>query len=103
EAMALFQARERRDGILDALESLAVAALARGQKEHAARLQGAVQAQREALGLLGWDRWSRPRERMREAVRGAQVEHTFPAAWAEGQAMSLDEAVDLALAEVTDV
>lgn len=53
EALALFQALEHPDGILAALEILAAAVLAQGQKERAARLLGAVEALRPALGRAG--------------------------------------------------
>jgi dsDNA-binding SOS-regulon protein len=68
EALGLFQARDDKEGLLAALESLAVAALAQERKEHAARLLGAVEALREALKLSGPDWWRRPRERMADAA-----------------------------------
>src|SRR5262249_29827160 len=44
EALGLSQAHEYREGLLAGLELLAVAALAQGRKERAARLLGAVAA-----------------------------------------------------------
>ncbi len=77
-----------------------MAALAQGQKERAARLLGAAEALREALGLgiQGAARyWRRLSERMGEAVRAASLEQAFAAAWAEGRAMSLEQAIGAAL------
>jgi predicted ATPase/class 3 adenylate cyclase len=99
EALGLFQEREDREGVLAALEGLAVAALAQGRKPHAARLLGAAEALREALKLSGPDWWRRPRERIAEAVRAASLEQEFAAAWAEGRAISLEQAVEEAFAD----
>jgi hypothetical protein len=75
--------------------------LAQGRKDHAARLLGAVEAQREAgLSLPEW--WGRPRERIEEAVRAASLEQELAATWAEGRAMSLEQAVAFALEELPD-
>jgi predicted ATPase/class 3 adenylate cyclase len=114
EALGLFQAEENVDGMLAALESLAVAALAQGPGggdprsggagprgaaggEQAARLLGAVEARREAVGCD--PRWRRPKERIDEAVRAASLKPEFAAAWAEGRAMSLEQALAFASQE----
>jgi tetratricopeptide (TPR) repeat protein len=99
EALGLFQEREGKEDVLAALESLAVAAFAQGRKAGAARLFGAVEAQREARELSGPGWWRRPRERVGEAVRAAALGQEFAAAWAEGRAMSLEAAVAFALSE----
>jgi tetratricopeptide (TPR) repeat protein len=101
EALGLFRARNARDGVLAALENLGMVALAQGQKARAARLLGAAEALREALGLHGPDWWRRPRERVGEAVRGASLKEAFAAAWAEGRAMRLEEAGRYASEEPT--
>jgi hypothetical protein len=67
EALLLFQKWEHNSGLLTALENLAVAALARGRKEHAARLLGAVEALLETPGLPRMVRWCHSREQMGEA------------------------------------
>jgi len=95
-------------GTLAALESLAGAALSQGRNEPAARLAGAVAAQREALGppLPDWWRrprlWLRSRERIEAALRAASLEQKCAVAWAEGRAMSLAEAIAFALKERPD-
>jgi hypothetical protein len=68
----------------------------------AARLQGAIDALRERLGAS-----LSPRERggydvSVAALRVALGEREFAAAWAEGRAMSLEQAVDFALATSGD-
>jgi predicted ATPase/DNA-binding SARP family transcriptional activator len=97
-ALALFREKDDRDGILAALESMAMVALAQGRKERAARLIAATEALRETLGLPGRKWWLRPRERMAEAVRTASLDQELAAAWAKGRAMSLEEAIRFALA-----
>jgi tetratricopeptide (TPR) repeat protein len=105
KALELFQGQEDMGGILASLEALAVAAMAQGLDarpaggERAARLLGAGEALREALGLpaTGW--WRHPSERIREAVRAASLKAAFAAAWAEGQALPLEEAIAYALEE----
>jgi hypothetical protein len=80
------------------LEGLAAVAAAQGQPLLAARLFGAAEALREALGTplkpserAGYDQAT-------QATRGALGEDSFAAAWAEGRALPLDEAVTMALA-----
>jgi hypothetical protein len=99
EALGLFRELGYQGGLLAALESLGVAALAQRRKEVAARLLGAAAALREAPGLRGPLWWRRPRERIEEAVRAASLEEVFAAAWAEGRALSLEQAIALALQE----
>jgi tetratricopeptide (TPR) repeat protein len=99
EALGLFQERGNKEGLPIVLESLGVAALAEGRKEHAARLLGAVAALREARELPAAPWWHRPRERFSEAVRAASLEQAFGAAWAEGKAMALEQAIRCALEE----
>ena len=121
EAMDLFQRRNMIDGMLAALENLGMAALAqepgggaaswraapaagagpRGAAggERAARLIGAAEALRAALGVDGPAWWRRQRARMAEAVRAAALDPVFAAAWAAGRAMSFGQAIDDALGD----
>ena len=83
-----------------ALESLAVAALAQGRQACAGRLMGAVGALREALELPGPDWWRCPREPGSvKPYRAASLDPRFAAAWAEGRAMPLAQAVQYAQEE----
>ncbi len=82
-----------------ALEALAELAMAQGQRERAARLFGCAEAARKAVHnrLL-------PRERAeydsKIAAAGAYLdEPAFATAWAEGEAMSLEQAIAYALKE----
>jgi predicted ATPase/class 3 adenylate cyclase len=117
EALRSFQELGHKTGILAALESLAVAELAqeppgpgphnappapparKAGSERAARLAATAAAHRRALKLLGPHHWIRPKERVEEAVRAASLEQGFAAAWAEGRAMPLEQAIAYALEE----
>ena len=70
---------------------------ARGQAHRATRLSGAAEALRAAIGVP-----LRPHEQAShtqavQALRAALGEEAFANAWAEGRALSLEEAVALAL------
>jgi tetratricopeptide (TPR) repeat protein len=79
------------------LEGVAAVAAGEGQAERAAHLLGAAEALFEALsaGLPPTQRVVH--DRTAEAARAALGEEAFAAAWAAGRAMSLDEAVRVAL------
>jgi len=81
----------------DGLEGLAGVAVAQGQLERAARLFGAAEALREALG---WRRWVFFQESYDRAVATTHArlgEKAWAAAWLEGRAMSLEQAAAYAL------
>jgi hypothetical protein len=85
--------------VIDAIELSAHLALALGRMDRAARLRGAAEAGREAIGTP-----SSPTERAEAdidiaAVRAALGESQFATAWAEGRAMTLEQAVAYALDE----
>jgi predicted ATPase/DNA-binding XRE family transcriptional regulator len=83
--------------ILVCLEGLARVAVAQGRMQRAARLCGAAAALREDRG------WPLPpakrveHERTTAAAREALGEEAFEAAWAEGHAMPLEDAITVAL------
>ena len=89
--------------VLGALAGMAGVALALGQPERAARLLGAVEAARETSGAgrIG-DAWHA--ERIVAAARTSLPEPAFAAAWEEGRALPLAEAVAeaTAIAPATD-
>jgi hypothetical protein len=87
--------------IEQALELLAWVASAWGQPRRAARLGGAVEALREAQGVPVASDWQAGHEQAVRAMRAALGEEAFAAAWAEGRALSPEDAVALAL-EDTD-
>jgi hypothetical protein len=87
-----------REQAATGLEGLARVAAAQGQAGRAGRLCGAAEALREALGVpLPPDELT-GQDRAVQAMRQALGEEAFAAAWAEGRALPLGEAVVLALA-----
>jgi hypothetical protein len=79
------------------LEDLAKIACTQGKPERAARLFGAAEALREAIGNPLSVREREDHDRDVDAVREGLVQETFAAAWAEGRAMTLDQAIAYAL------
>jgi predicted ATPase len=75
----------------------------RGRPVRAARLWGAAEALREQMGmaLSHLDLAASGYERDLAAVRSALSEASFEAAWAEGRAMSFEQAFEYALEEPT--
>jgi tetratricopeptide (TPR) repeat protein len=88
-----------RVGVAECLEGLADAA---GQTERAARLLGAAQALRDALGAPVAPAVESGHQDDVAAVRTALGKEAFAAAWAEGQSMALEQAVQYALQERKD-
>jgi tetratricopeptide (TPR) repeat protein len=87
----------------ESLEGLACSA-ARGEEERAARLFGAAEALREGVGYNQTPRERALREPYLEATRSRVGESAWQAAFAEGRAMTFEEALEYALArEETDL
>jgi hypothetical protein len=80
---------------------LAAVAVTRRQQpegaERAARLLGAAAAQFEAMGAAMWPPDRLEHERTVAAVRSALSDEVVAAAWAEGQAMPLEQVITYAL------
>ena len=83
------------------LLGLGLVAALRGRPARAARLWGAAEPLRERLGLAlsHFELVTFGYERDLAAVRSALSESTFDAAWAEGRAMSPEQAFEYALGE----
>ncbi len=83
------------------LLGLGLVAALRGRPARAARLWGAAEPLRERLGLAlsHFELVTFGYERDLAAVRSALSESTFDAAWAEGRAMSHEQAFEYALGE----
>jgi predicted ATPase/class 3 adenylate cyclase len=99
EALAYFREVGDQVNIAEVLEGFAGVAGAQGEGERAARLYAAAETLRQTIGapLLPGDR---PRyERQLAAARSLVAEEVWEAAWEEGRAMTLEEAVSYALAE----
>jgi tetratricopeptide (TPR) repeat protein len=96
EGLLLSQEIGARDQQAEGLEGLTWLAAAASRTPQAARLGGAAQALREALGVpLQLGRQAGHDQSVR-TMRADLGERAFSSAWAEGQAMPLDEVVALA-------
>jgi tetratricopeptide (TPR) repeat protein len=89
---------------VSALVAVAAAVAARqGQAGAAARLLGAAEAQRERHALLASALFTEAVASADSAARAAMGEEAFTAAYAEGRALSLDDAVALAVEQTASV
>jgi predicted ATPase/DNA-binding SARP family transcriptional activator len=99
ESLAIYWELRNKVQIIQSLEGLAAA---EGRPERAARLFGAAESLREAVGAptrgyLGIFRY-KVSEHSIASARATLGEEAFAAAWAEGRAMTLEQAIPLALA-----
>ena len=81
----------------EALEGLACSASARGEAERVARLFGAAEAQREAVGYRQEPREHALRQPYLVAARPRLSKARWDAAWAEGRQLGFEEAIAYAL------
>ena len=87
-----------KEGVAYALEHLAGVATADGEPERAARLFGAAEALREAIGTPLPPSERTGHERDVQSVRYCLGEEEFAAAWEVGRSLPLEEARTEALA-----
>jgi predicted ATPase/Tfp pilus assembly protein PilF len=87
-----------RGVLAEALEGMAWLAVAQGQVARAARVGGAAEVLRDTLGAALHPTLCGGHDQAVAAMRAALGEEAFAAAWAEGRALSPDEAVTEALA-----
>lgn len=99
EALEIRRDLGHAEGVAESLESLAEIRLAQAQARDAARLWGAATSLREAIHVPLPPALRDEQARNVDASRAALGEQAFRAAWAEGQAMTMDEAVAYALGE----
>jgi len=99
ESLALLKPIQDRRCIPLTLEGMACITVGAGWAERAARLLGAAQAMQAKTGVPSPPSVAADYQRTVADARQALGSEQFDRAWSEGQAMSLDEAVDLALAE----
>jgi predicted ATPase/DNA-binding SARP family transcriptional activator len=97
ESLALCGELGFKPGIAWLLQEFAGRAAARGQPERAARLLGAADPLLDTLGDRFEPTLWLPSDRNVSAVRARLSEKAFAAAWAAGRAMTLDEAITVAL------
>jgi predicted ATPase/DNA-binding SARP family transcriptional activator/DNA-binding CsgD family transcriptional regulator len=88
-----------RIGTSESLEGLAGSAGAKGVPDRAARLFGAAEALREAIGCQQAPADSTLRDQFLQAARSRLAEVAWEKAFIEGRAMSMGEAVEYALSE----
>ncbi len=96
QALAIAARRDFRVQTLNALEALACVAAMTDSPAEAARLLAAVEAGREQIGVNGPPPEHEPWAHLEEGVRAALGPDALAATWAEGLALSLDEAVGYA-------
>jgi predicted ATPase/class 3 adenylate cyclase/DNA-binding CsgD family transcriptional regulator len=77
----------------DILECLAALAGEAGSHREAARLFGAAEALRKRMGAVRFKVWDAGREASVAALRNALGKQDFDGAWAEGAALSTEEAI----------
>ncbi len=106
ESLRLFQERGNKRGMAEGLAGVAAVIVGRtAEPEHAARaarLLGAAEAQFQTIGAALWPADQLEYERSVTAARAALSDEVFAAAWAEGRAMTLEQAIAYALEETQD-
>jgi tetratricopeptide (TPR) repeat protein len=93
EALAMRASRSLRPGVAESLEALAGLAVYQGGYVKAARLFGAASALRDQMGLARWPVQREGYDRDVTEIRKVLGEDAFAAAWADGTALSFDDAV----------
>jgi predicted ATPase/DNA-binding CsgD family transcriptional regulator len=101
QALVLWQELGNRHWIARSMAALAAVAAAQHQPERAARLGGAAEAQRKAVGAALSPDQQADSDAALAGARAELGERTFMDAWAAGLALSWDEAADEALATET--
>jgi predicted ATPase len=97
QSLSIQQGLEAKAGIAECLEGLAAVAGTQREPERAAKLFAASEALRQAAGLKAWRDYQGEVERDVAAARTQVDQETWQKAWAEGQTMTLEEAVADAL------
>jgi hypothetical protein len=97
ESMTLFQKVGATWGMTECLEGVARLALATDRPERAVRLYGCAAAVRENIGLPLTRRIASERQAALTGLRSVLGASRFEAEWRTGRALSLNEAISLAL------
>jgi predicted ATPase/class 3 adenylate cyclase len=101
-ALHAFQAFEMHAEALDCLDDHAALLQSSGYAEHAVRLYGAIDASRERRALARAPRGARHWENRLAAARASLDPAAFDAAWSSGRSWSLEEAIRVASAPLTE-
>jgi predicted ATPase/DNA-binding CsgD family transcriptional regulator len=96
DALALSAGMNANLRVPEILECLAVLAGEAGSHREAARLFGAAEAIRGRMSIVRFKVWDAGYEASVAALRNAMGQQDFEAAWAEGAALSTDEAIGYA-------
>ena len=64
---------------------------------HAAQLQGAAEGLMETIGFTSWAETSPFVQMARQYIRSRVDEESWKAAWAEGRALTVEQAINLAI------
>ena len=101
ESLAICRTERLGDLLPWAVEGVAALALGRGASSEAVRLLAATTSTREELAMSAdfYPIAEETRERTLEQARAQLSESAFAAAWVEGEALSLEEAAELATRE----
>jgi tetratricopeptide (TPR) repeat protein len=100
QGMVIVRELGDRQGITDSLDGLAAIAAAMGSTLHAARVWGATEQLREEIGSpLRTDEMQNYFPRVAAARAAVGDDAAFDRAWREGQALTLEQAIALALEE----
>jgi tetratricopeptide (TPR) repeat protein len=99
ESLGLMREVGDKLGVPEPLEGLASVAAARGEAVRAARLFGASEALREVMGVPPEPGERTLQEPYLAAARSQRDETSWQEAWAQGRAMTLEEAISYALEE----
>ena len=93
DALTMAASMQAYLGISDTLECLATLAGDPGSHREAARLFGAAHGSRERIGEVRFKVWDAAYEASVAALRDELGENDFDSAWAEGAALSTEEAI----------
>ncbi len=99
EGLAIALSQHNRLACAEYLEKLAALAASQGVPEHAARLWGAAEREREALGAARPPEHAEAHATEVGAARAAAGASAFSAAWAAGRALQLEDAVAYVLSQ----
>jgi predicted ATPase/DNA-binding CsgD family transcriptional regulator len=97
KSLTVAQERDRKSDVTRSLAGLAGVAVVSGQLQRAVRLFGSALTLMEAWGEIDGVVNQTEHDRDLAAIRDQLDPVIFEAAWAEGQAMTMEEAIDLAL------
>ncbi len=102
EALTLRREADNPISLAHSLEAFAILAAAQQQAERAVRLFGAAESFHEALYYSLLPMWRIEHDRGVAAAREQLGEAAFAQAWAEGRAMTMEQAIECALESATD-